>query len=143
MKEIIESHFKGNYQAFYSKYLTSIKKVGGNEYQAPCPFHEDRNPSFNFNNQTGKYYCNGCGKKGHIAHFYGKLNGMDTKRDFKKILKGIADDFGIPWQEQKARIEKTYNYTDAEGLLLFQVCRYEPKTFKQRQPNNNGGGHGT
>ena len=26
-----------------------------------------------------------------------------------------------------------YNYTDENGNLLYQVVRYEPKTFKQRQ----------
>lgn len=139
MKYAIEDYFKGNYQAFYSKYLTKVKKIGGDEYQASCPFHKDENPSFNFNNEGGKYYCHGCGKKGHIAHFYGKLNGLDTKRDFPKILKGIANDFGISWEENKPRLVKTYDYTDSEGNLLYQVCRYEPKTFKQRHPNGNGG----
>src|SRR5262249_22819672 len=32
-----------------------------------------------------------------------------------------------------------YDYTDADGKLLFQVCRSEPKTFKQRRPDGKGG----
>src|SRR5262249_30223229 len=36
-------------------------------------------------------------------------------------------------------IAKTYDYTDANGKLLYQVCRLEPKDFRQRQPNGNGG----
>jgi hypothetical protein len=37
----------------------------------------------------------------------------------------------------------TYDYLDAEGRLIYQVCRYAPKTFRQRRPtvphpdNNN------
>jgi hypothetical protein len=27
-----------------------------------------------------------------------------------------------------------YDYTDIDGKLLFQTCRYEPKTFRQRRP---------
>ena len=138
MKETIQNHFQGNYQTFYSKYLTKAKKIGGNEYKALCPFHEDKEPSFNFNNQTGQYYCHGCNKKGDAIHFYAKINSLDTKRDFGKILKGIANDFGIPWKEEKHRIVKTYNYTDAEGLLLYQVVRMSPKDFRQRRPGNNG-----
>ena len=140
MKEIIQNHFKGNYQTFYSRYLPGIKKAGGDEYKARCPFpnHEDVNASFNFSNQTGQYYCHGCGKKGDAIHFYAKIKSLDTKRDFGKILKGIAGDFGIPWEEQKHHIVKTYDYTDETGNLLYQVCRMEPKDFRQRRPDGKG-----
>jgi hypothetical protein len=138
MKNAIQNHFKGNYQAFYSQYLPTVKKIGRNEFQSLCPFHEDKNPSFNFDNQTGQYYCHGCGKKGDAIHFYAKINGLDTKRDFTEILKGIAHDFDISLTQEKAHFVKSYNYTDPEGKLIFQVCRYEPKNFKQRQPGNNG-----
>jgi RecA-family ATPase len=33
----------------------------------------------------------------------------------------------------------TYEYTDADGKLLYQVLRYEPKDFRQRRPDGNGG----
>lgn len=138
MKTRIENHFQGKYHLFFEKYLTSVKKIGGDEYQSLCPFHEDTNPSLNFNNRTGKYFCHGCGKQGDTFHFYGKINSLDTRRDFRKILKGICEDFGIPWEEKKSQIIKTYNYVDQTGKLLFQVCRMDPKSFRQRQPNGKG-----
>jgi 5S rRNA maturation endonuclease (ribonuclease M5) len=33
----------------------------------------------------------------------------------------------------------SYDYTDADGNLIFQVVRYEPKTFRQRKPAKGGG----
>ena len=36
-------------------------------------------------------------------------------------------------------IVATYDYTDAEGRLLFQVCRLDPKSFRQRKPDGAGG----
>lgn len=33
----------------------------------------------------------------------------------------------------------TYDYTDGNGALLYQVIRYEPKDFQQRRPDGNGG----
>ena len=36
------------------------------------------------------------------------------------------------------RIVATYDYTDPSGKLLYQVVRYEPKTFKQRRKDGNG-----
>ena len=138
MKQKIINNFSGNYKTFFDKYLPNIKPLGGNQYQALCPFHEDKNPSLCFDAKTGKWFCHGCNKKGDIFHFHGKINGLETKGGFPKILRGIADDFGISWEQQKSRIVKTYDYTDTNGKLLFQVCRMEPKNFMQRQPGSNG-----
>ena len=33
----------------------------------------------------------------------------------------------------------TYDYRDADGTLLYQTVRYQPKDFRQRQPDGNGG----
>ncbi len=38
-----------------------------------------------------------------------------------------------------ATIVETYDYTDAAGALVHQVVRLEPKTFRQRQSDGNGG----
>jgi hypothetical protein len=137
MKQKIQNYFTNNYKAFYSKYLPEIKKVGGNEYEAICPFHDDKKPSFNFNDHTGQYFCHGCNKKGDLIHFYAKIKGLGTKHDFGKILRGIANDFGITYE--KPHIVKTYDYTDESGNLLFQVLRMEPKSFRQRRPDGSGG----
>jgi 5S rRNA maturation endonuclease (ribonuclease M5) len=39
----------------------------------------------------------------------------------------------------KGRIVETYSYTDATGTLLYQVCRLDPKDFRQRRPDGKGG----
>src|SRR5262249_52399322 len=41
--------------------------------------------------------------------------------------------------EAHGRMVRTYDYTDETGKLLFQVCRYDPKDFRQRRPNGQGG----
>ena len=40
--------------------------------------------------------------------------------------------------EAKRRIADTNNYTDEDGALLFQVVRFDPKGFSQRQPDGKG-----
>lgn len=89
--------------------------------------------------------CPECGKKGDIFHFYGKINGLATGPQFGKILHGIVFDFGITVLKQpKGKITATYYYPDANGKLLFQVCRIEPgkngkkKDFIQRRPGARG-----
>jgi len=49
-----------------------------------------------------------------------------------------VETFGIDRPMQK-RIVATYDYRDESGVLLFQVVRYAPKTFRQRRPDGSGG----
>lgn len=136
MSNPVKDHFQGNYLTFYEKYLPRIQNIGGDEYKATCPFHDDHEPSFNFNNRTGLYFCHGCNKKGNALHFYAKINSLDTRRDFPKILKGICSDFNIPFEDVQRQLVKTYDYTDAQGQLIHQTCRFEPKDFSQRHRDN-------
>ncbi len=39
---------------------------------------------------------------------------------------------------QPKRIVATYDYVDAHGEVIFEVVRYEPKTFRQRRPPRAG-----
>jgi len=138
-KGAIEAHFGDSWEPFYRRYIPELTKAGEHEHKALCPFHEEKTPSFYVNCKTGAYYCHSCGKKGHAFHLYARLNNLDDRRDFPKILKGIAQDFGIQADDIKPRFIRAYDYTDEAGTLLFQVCRYEPKTFKQRVPDGKGG----
>ena len=39
----------------------------------------------------------------------------------------------------KRRVIAKYNYTDADGVVLYQVLQLEPKSFRQRRPDGAGG----
>lgn len=138
MKGAILNHFAGNFLPFYDRFLET-SKAGEKEFKAVCPFHEDKKPSLNFNAATGKFYCHGCQAGGDILTFYGMLTGLDPVNDFPEILKRISEEFSINGQgAEKSKIVKTYEYLDEKGDLLFQVCRLDPKSFRQRRPDGNG-----
>ncbi len=40
---------------------------------------------------------------------------------------------------RRGRIVATYDYVDADGRLLYQAVRFEPKRFLQRRPDGHGG----
>jgi RecA-family ATPase len=42
-------------------------------------------------------------------------------------------------KDKPGRIVATYDYTDSDGKLLYQVVRLDPKDFRQRRPDGNGG----
>jgi Protein of unknown function (DUF3631) len=52
---------------------------------------------------------------------------------------GLFNGAGTAMPKLRPRLTATYDYYDEQGQLLFQVCRYEPKSFRQRRPDGNGG----
>lgn len=44
-------------------------KKAGRDYQACCPFHQEKTPSFTVSPSKGFYYCFGCHAKGNALHF--------------------------------------------------------------------------
>ena len=62
-------------------------KVGGSGL-CRCPFHNDNTPSMKVDI---RYYCFGCGEKGDVIDFVGKLYGLRPYDAARKI----ADDFRI------------------------------------------------
>ena len=60
-----------------------LKKAGKN-YQACCPFHNEKSPSFSVSPDKQFYYCFGCGAKGNAISFlmdYDKLEFVEAIED--------------------------------------------------------------
>ncbi|MGZ9110958.1 MAG: AAA family ATPase [Rhodoplanes sp.] len=72
---------------------------------------------------------------------------LDYIADKLKLSNGAAvewlkTELGICLDDQseaQRRIVAAYDYRDETGSLLFQVVRFEPKDFRQRRPDGNGG----
>jgi putative DNA primase/helicase len=98
-------------------------RKSGAGWVARCPAHDDFSPSLSLRDADGKVlaHCHaGCEQSAVIAS-----------------LKALA-----LWPERERRpnrIVATYNYTDENGTMLYQVVREEPKSFKQRRPNGSDG----
>lgn len=105
--------------------LGPVKQAGAN-WQAKCPAHEDHRNSLSV----------GVGRDGKIlvdcfagCHFQEILAALSlTPRQLFPPTAAAPSGFA------KA-IDRTYDYTDAAGALLYQVCRLQPKDFRQRRPD--------
>ncbi|KVX10615.1 hypothetical protein WL01_22530 [Burkholderia ubonensis] len=47
----------------------------------------------------------------------------------------VAANDNTPAPRKRFNVVATYDYYDADGVLLFQVCRMDPKDFRQRRPD--------
>lgn len=111
----------------------------GNEFAALCPFHDERSPSFTVTPGKNLFYCFGCGATGNAVDFVMKYDGLT----FPEALDRVASECGVQKPEPakpkpRTKIVKTYDYIDENGELIYQVCRMEPKDFRQRRPDGDG-----
>ena len=51
----------------------------------------------------------------------------------------VAANDNLPAPRKRFNVVSAYDYYDADGVLLFQVCRLDPKDFRQRRPDGKGG----
>ena len=69
----------------------SLKKKGENRFLALCPFHNEKTPSFNVQDDKGFYHCFGCGKHGDIFNFVMEFDNLE----FKEAMKFLSEQAGI------------------------------------------------
>ncbi len=118
----------------------SILKKRGRGWVTNCMFHDDKTPSFSiikFDDGNWRYKCFGCGQAGDPINYLQKDKGMSFV-DAVEYLAGEAKKAPMTSQYEKSqgKLAKTYDYYDAEGVLLYQSLRYEPKAFKLRRPDD-------
>jgi len=61
-----------------------------------------------------------------------------SERDAESSIKPVPQP-GTTVSPAKSRILEVYEYRNEAGALLYEVARYEPKDFRQRQPDGKGG----
>ncbi len=122
--------------AYYQARLEGIRR-SGREFAARCPFHQDRAPSLTFNpDKGGAWRCHTCSVGGMLVDFEQKFSDCDRSQ----ARENIAELIGL---KSARKPEATYEYTDEDGRLLFQVLRYRrpdgKKEIRQRRPDGKGG----
>ncbi len=107
-----------------------------------CDFHNDKTPSMSiFKGSDGlfRFKCHGCGATGDSIKYLQLKKGMSFVDAVEYLASEARTD---PLKDDSPgtklnRLVKTYDYYDNNGVLLYQVQRYEPKTFRLRRPDND------
>jgi archaellum biogenesis ATPase FlaH len=110
----------------------------------PCPKcgGKDRFRFTNLN-ANGSCFCNQCAKGigDGIAALQWLRGGTfpETVNALAEYLGQSSDQPSRPAHNGKPKIVATYDYRDEQGILLYQVVRFDPKDFRQRRPKDGGG----
>lgn len=114
---------------------------GGTERRGPCPLHHGARDSFSINIENGLWTCHACGRGGDLIKLECELTGAYPRDAVQEVLRivGRADITDRHARRTKSVIAAEYDYCDESGQLVYQTIRYDPKDFKQRQPDGKGG----
>lgn len=96
-------------------------------YEARCPAHDDRRASLSI----------ARGDDGRVLlHCHAGCTPVEI---CSALGLKLVDLFASDGRRNGSRIVATYDYRDASGKIVYQIVRFEPKDFRARRPDGNGG----
>ena len=76
-----------------------LKKAGSHNYQACCPFHHEKTPSFSVSQTKQFYHCFGCGAHGNAIGFLMEFD----KLEFPEAIEELAAMHGLEVPRENVR----------------------------------------
>lgn len=95
-----------------------LKKKGVN-YQACCPFHKEKTPSFFVSPARGTWHCFGCGKGGNAVGFLMEHETMS----YPEAVRHLGKKYGITVEEERLTPEQEQARMKRESMFVInQRC---------------------
>lgn len=110
-----------------------LKKAGKN-YQACCPFHNEKSPSFTVSQDKQFYHCFGCGEHGNAISFLMEFDRLD----FVDAIEELANHCGVEVVREEnntspaehRRQQQVYQQKQDDYELLNQISRFYQQQLK-------------
>lgn len=74
-----------------------LQRAGAGRWKGLCPFHQEKTPSFNVNEDNQFYHCFGCKASGDVFKFIQEIEGVS----FFEALQSLAERSGIPMPKRR------------------------------------------
>jgi DNA primase len=96
-------------------------KKAGKDYKAPCPFHNEKTPSFTVSPDKQFYHCFGCGQNGTVLTFLMEHDRME----FVEAVEALAQIAGVevPREQGAAPVKDNTDLYDLLGLAEKHYCK--------------------
>ena len=103
-----------------------LKKTGAN-YQACCPFHNEKTPSFSVSPAKQFYYCFGCGAHGSAIGFLMEYAGLS----YPDAIRELAAKLGVAVPEERSAIDPARQEKAASLVeVMAQAARFYREQLK-------------
>jgi len=104
-----------------------LKKAGKN-YQACCPFHTEKSPSFSVSQDKQFYHCFGCGEHGNAISFLMEFDRLE----FPDAVEELASHYNmtVPREDnnqspaQQKKQQQAYAQKQGDYALMEQISRF-------------------
>ncbi|HQS66997.1 MAG TPA: DNA primase [Sulfuricurvum sp.] len=81
-----------------------LKRAGAN-FKAPCPFHDEKSPSFTVNPSRQKYHCFGCGVGGDSISFVMEYEKLNYPEAIEKLASSV--NYSLQYTDNNERRERS------------------------------------
>ncbi len=110
-----------------------LKKAGKN-YQACCPFHNEKSPSFTVSQDKQFYHCFGCGEHGNAISFLMEFDRLD----FVDAIEELASHCGVEVVREENNAspavqrqqQQIYQQKQDDYELMTQISRFYQQQLK-------------
>ncbi|MCW8983636.1 MAG: DNA primase [Gammaproteobacteria bacterium] len=103
-------------------------KKAGREYQACCPFHNEKTPSFTVSPTKQFYHCFGCGAHGTVISFLMEYENLD----FVEAIKELASNVGMEIPKSEGFINSAPRVDKSVTQSLYDVMARADQFFQQQ-----------
>ncbi|WP_137165844.1 DNA primase [Salinimonas lutimaris] len=100
-----------------------LKKAGKN-YQACCPFHNEKSPSFTVSQEKQFYHCFGCGAHGNAISFLMEFDRLEFVEAIEELARYHSLEVPREKGSRPAMSEAKKQQQDDDYALMEQVARY-------------------
>jgi DNA primase len=101
-------------------------KKGGANYQACCPFHSEKTPSFTVSPSKQFYHCFGCGAHGSALGFLMQYSGLG----FIEAVEELAQSVGMPVPRVSERVQNDRAKKAPLTELMLRAARFYKDQLK-------------
>ena len=113
-----------------------LKKAGRN-YQACCPFHSEKSPSFTVSQEKQFYHCFGCGAHGNAISFLMEFDRLEFPEAIEDLARYHSVD--VPREKNSGPVSTPQQKQQREDdyQLMEKISRYFEHQLKHHEQGNN------